>query len=58
MAYPTSSSIEQHFKVKAGKGQHPTTEVGEVKGADMLGWEYVGPFDDLPAQQSRIRLPG
>src|SRR5262249_54904775 len=41
---PNLSSIEQHFKSKAGKGE--TYEVvGKVKGADMLGWEYVGPFD-------------
>ena len=23
--------------------------VGELKGAEMLGWEYSGPFDELPA---------
>jgi len=22
--------------------------VGRLKGADMVGWQYVGPFDDLP----------
>ena len=31
--------------------------VGEVKGSDMLGWEYVGPFDDLPAQQHAYGFP-
>ncbi len=46
---PHLSSIEQHFKSKAGKDGYEI--VGEVKGADMLGWEYVGPFDDLPAQK-------
>jgi len=25
--------------------------VGEVKGSDMLGWRYRGPFDELPAEQ-------
>ena len=25
--------------------------LGELKGEEMLGWEYVGPFDDLPAVQ-------
>jgi isoleucyl-tRNA synthetase len=47
---PNLSSIEQHFKSKAGKGE--TYEiVGEVKGSEMIGWEYTGPFDDLEAQQ-------
>jgi len=50
------SSIEQHFKSKAGKGDSYEI-VGEVKGADMLGWEYVGPFDDLPAQNSAYGYP-
>lgn len=53
---PNLVTIEQHFKVKAGKGE--TYEiVGEVKGADMLGWEYVGPFDELPAQNSEYGFP-
>src|SRR5688572_27808528 len=46
---PHLNSIEQHFKSKAGKGANYEI-VGEVKGETMLGWEYVGPFDDLPAQ--------
>ncbi|MFQ5575402.1 MAG: isoleucine--tRNA ligase [Anaerolineae bacterium] len=25
--------------------------LGELKGADMVGWTYDGPFDDLPAAQ-------
>ncbi|MEZ4771483.1 MAG: class I tRNA ligase family protein [Caldilineales bacterium] len=25
--------------------------LGELKGAEMLGWLYAGPFDDLPAAQ-------
>jgi isoleucyl-tRNA synthetase len=52
---PHLSSIEQHFKSKAGKEGYEI--VGEVKGADMLGWEYVGPFDDLPAQQHPFGFP-
>ncbi len=24
---------------------------GELKGAEMVGWRYQGPFDDLPAQE-------
>ena len=29
----------------------PYQVLGELKGADMLGWTYDGPFDDLPAAQ-------
>jgi len=29
------------------RGEHQV--LGTVKGADMLGWEYVGPYDELPA---------
>ena len=53
---PHLSSIEQHFKSKAGKGDNYEV-VGEVKGADMLGWRYAGPFDDLPAQQHPFGFP-
>ena len=53
---PHLSSIEQHFKSKAGKGDAYEI-VGEVKGSEMLGWEYVGPFDDLPAQQHEFGFP-
>ena len=28
--------------------------IGKVKGSDMVGWEYIGPFDDLEAQS----IPG
>lgn len=52
---PHLSSIEQHFKSKAGKEGFEI--VGEVKGSEMLGWEYVGPFDDLPAQQHEYGFP-
>jgi isoleucyl-tRNA synthetase len=41
---PKLRPIEQHFKEKG-----PFEIVGEVKGADMLGWEYDGPFDELEA---------
>jgi len=53
---PHLSSIEQHFKSKAGKGSNYEI-VGEVKGVEMLGWEYEGPFDDLPAQQHEFGFP-
>jgi isoleucyl-tRNA synthetase len=53
---PHLNTIEQLFKSKAAKGE--TYEmIGEVKGADMIGWEYIGPFDDLPAQQHNYGFP-
>ncbi len=53
---PNLSSIEQMFKSKAGKGENYEI-VDEVKGEEMLGWRYAGPFDDLPAQQSEYGFP-
>lgn len=53
---PHLSSIEQHFKSKAGKGDNYEI-VGEVKGTELVGLEYVGPFDDLPAQQHAFGFP-
>ena len=46
-------TLEQHFKEKGKEGFEI---VGEVKGADMVGWAYDGPFDELPAQQHAGRL--
>jgi isoleucyl-tRNA synthetase len=43
---PKLSTLEQHFKSKGGY-----EIVGEMSGADMVGWQYDGPFDELPAQQ-------
>jgi isoleucyl-tRNA synthetase len=43
---PKLSTLEQHFKSKGGY-----EIAGEIKGADMIGWQYDGPFDELPAQQ-------
>lgn len=53
---PNLSSIEQMFKSKAGKGESYEI-VGEVKGEEMLGWRYAGPFDELPAQQAEYGFP-
>ena len=39
-------SIAQIFKEQGG-----FEELATVKGADLVGWSYEGPFDDLPAQQ-------
>ncbi|WP_010584168.1 class I tRNA ligase family protein [Schlesneria paludicola] len=30
---------------------------GTIKGAEMVGWQYTGPFDDLPAQSSIGGVP-
>jgi isoleucyl-tRNA synthetase len=40
-------TIEQLFKEKGKEGFEV---VGEVTGAEMVGWAYDGPFDELPAQ--------
>jgi isoleucyl-tRNA synthetase len=50
---PKLKSLEQLFKEKGG-----FEIVGEVKGADMLGWTYDGPFDELPAQGQPSGCPG
>ncbi|QDT34688.1 class I tRNA ligase family protein [Thalassoglobus polymorphus] len=39
-------TIAQIFKEQGG-----FEEVGSVKGADLVGWKYQGPFDELEAQQ-------
>lgn len=52
---PHLKSIEQLFKEKAGKDGFQI--VGEVKGEALLGRPYVGPFDDLPAQQHAYGFP-
>ena len=40
----SSRRIEQHLQGSEGGYEI----VGEVKGAEMLGWRYDGPFDELP----------
>src|SRR5262249_8920607 len=51
---PKLKSLEQLFKEKAKEGFEI---VGEVRGADMVGWEYDGPFDDFVAQQHTHGYP-
>ncbi len=43
---PKLKTLEQIFKEKGGY-----EIVGELSGAEMVGWTYDGPFDELPAQQ-------
>jgi isoleucyl-tRNA synthetase len=50
---PKLKTIEQLFKEKKGGFE----VVGEVKGIDMVGWGYEGPFDELPAQDSPYGFP-
>ena len=45
-------TLAQIFKEQGG-----FEELGTVKGAAMVGWEYEGPFDDLPAQQQPGGVP-
>jgi isoleucyl-tRNA synthetase len=49
---PKLKSLEQVFKEKGG-----FEVLGEVKGADMVGWTYDGPFDELPAQNNPAGYP-
>ncbi len=42
---PKLKTLEQIFKERGGY-----TVEGTLKGKEMVGWEYHGPFDELPAQ--------
>ena len=43
---PKLKTLAQMFKEQGG-----FEEEGTVKGSEMVGWKYSGPFDELPAQQ-------
>lgn len=43
---PKLKTLGQIFKEQGG-----FEELGTLKGAETVGWEYEGPFDELPAQQ-------
>jgi isoleucyl-tRNA synthetase len=49
---PKLKTLEQVFKEKGGY-----EVVGELKGAELVGWAYDGPFDELPAEQSASGYP-
>ena len=49
---PKLKSIAQIFKENGG-----FEEVGTIKGAEMVGWQYEGPFDDLAAQNALGGFP-
>jgi isoleucyl-tRNA synthetase len=43
---PKLKALEQVFKEKGG-----FEVLSELPGAELVGWQYEGPFDELPAQQ-------
>ncbi|MFL5339505.1 MAG: isoleucine--tRNA ligase [Gemmataceae bacterium] len=49
---PKLKPLEQIFKEKGG-GEI----VEELKGSELVGWEYDGPFDELPAQAHAYGFP-
>ncbi|GAB4136970.1 MAG: isoleucine--tRNA ligase [Planctomycetaceae bacterium] len=49
---PKLKTLAQIFKEQGGYEIE-----GTVKGAEMVGWRYEGPFDDLPAQQQAGGFP-
>jgi len=49
---PRLKTIAQLFKEQGG-----FEELGVLKGADMVGWTYTGPFDELAAQQQPGGVP-
>ena len=49
---PKLKTIGQIFKEQGGYEIEAT-----IKGAEMIGWEYTGPFDDLPAQSEMGGVP-
>ncbi len=49
---PKLKTIGQFFKETGG------FEIeGTIKGAEMIGWQYTGPFDELPAQSAAGGVP-
>jgi isoleucyl-tRNA synthetase len=53
-AGPRLKTIEQLFKEK---GKDAYEIIGEVTGAEMVGWAYDGPFDEMPAQAQPFGYP-
>ncbi len=49
---PKLKSLSQIFKEQGGY-----EVLGVIKGAEMVGWRYRGPFDDLPAQNIKGGIP-
>eukprot|EP00456_Euglypha_rotunda_P055508 TRINITY_DN451_c0_g2_i3.p1 TRINITY_DN451_c0_g2~~TRINITY_DN451_c0_g2_i3.p1 ORF type:complete len:1195 (-),score=382.50 TRINITY_DN451_c0_g2_i3:5032-8616(-) len=51
-AVPKLKTLSQIFKENGGFEIEAT-----IKGAEMVGWKYAGPFDDLPAQSTPGGVP-
>lgn len=49
---PKLKTLSQIFKENGGYDIE-----GTIKGAEMVGWKYAGPFDDLPAQSVSGGVP-
>ena len=49
---PKLKTIGQFFKETGGYEIE-----GTIKGAEMIGWQYTGPFDELPAQSAAGGVP-
>lgn len=49
---PKLKTLSQIFKENGGYDVE-----GTIKGAEMVGWKYAGPFDDLPAQSTPGGVP-
>ena len=49
---PKLKTIGQFFKEIGGYEIE-----GTIKGSEMIGWQYTGPFDDLPAQSALGGVP-
>jgi isoleucyl-tRNA synthetase len=50
--YLAEEAMKQSLTGKAERG------VGRLKGADMIGWQYSGPFDELPAGPTSLCREG
>lgn len=49
---PKLKTLSQIFKENGGYDIE-----GTIKGAEMIGWRYAGPFDELPAQHTLGGVP-
>jgi isoleucyl-tRNA synthetase len=47
--YYLSADVVPHLAKLRGKEHGEARVVGELRGAEMLGWRYEGPYDELPA---------
>ncbi|HVF12189.1 MAG TPA: class I tRNA ligase family protein, partial [Actinomycetota bacterium] len=51
--YYVSAGRRDVFKSEAKRAGDPEV-IGEIKGAEMIGWGYTGPFDELPAAAGAV----